>query len=454
MVNRIGLNCVPRQLRVAAIICAVSLLMATSAWAQNCNFQRQSVGGVFVKGAGVLENSERDDMRKLQEQMQQALQDVPGDLKDKVQQRKVSLRRLEAAIAEQQKAGVPLSDEVRYLAGLQQIQYVFVYPELGDIVLAGPAEGWRVDDQATVVGMTTGRPVMLLDDLLVALRTAEATRQTGISCSIDPTQEGYARFVQLAKSLTTMNASVPEAIEKALGPQKISVTGVPATSHFAHVLVVADYKMKRLAMNFDEAPVKNMPSFLDLMKGGGGVGQNMMPRWWLEPNYQPMLADPDGLAWEIRGAGVKAMTEEDFFEANGKRTHTGKQNPLAKKWADSMTANYDQLAQAEPIFAQLRNCIDLAVVAALIVKEELPHKTGHSFPILMTEATLPTDEYNAPQQVPSQASVLRKGKSFIISASGGVLINPWSIQQTRESSSQLNPLRTKAVAQNKNWWWN
>ena len=34
----------------------------------------------------------------------------------------------------------PLPDEVKYLAGLQRIRYVFVYPEQQDIVLAGFGE--------------------------------------------------------------------------------------------------------------------------------------------------------------------------------------------------------------------------------------------------------------------------------------------------------------------------
>ena len=63
---------------------------------------------------------------------------------------------------------------IKYLAGLQRIHYVFVYPEQKDIVLVGPGEGWKVDAKGNVVGITTGRPVMLLDDLLVALRTAKS----------------------------------------------------------------------------------------------------------------------------------------------------------------------------------------------------------------------------------------------------------------------------------------
>ena len=41
-------------------------------------------------------------------------------------------------------------------------------------MLAGPAEGWQIDDQGHVVGSKSGQPVLQLDDLIVALRTAKA----------------------------------------------------------------------------------------------------------------------------------------------------------------------------------------------------------------------------------------------------------------------------------------
>ena len=50
----------------------------------------------------------------------------------------------------------PLSDDMKYLAGLQHIQYVFVYPELGDIVLAGPGEGWKINQAAVGVVFSSG----------------------------------------------------------------------------------------------------------------------------------------------------------------------------------------------------------------------------------------------------------------------------------------------------------
>src|SRR5690349_12771805 len=74
--------------------------------------------------------------------------------------RKVSLNRLEAAIASQIDKDRPPTDDMRRLAGLTRLQNVFFYPETGDIVIAGPAEGWFTDPAGRIVGMDSGRPVL------------------------------------------------------------------------------------------------------------------------------------------------------------------------------------------------------------------------------------------------------------------------------------------------------
>jgi hypothetical protein len=315
-----------------------------------------------------------------------------------------------------------------------------------------------VDGRGNVVGVSTGRPVMLLDDLLVALRTARQAAQGGITCSIDPTREGRLQLSRYVATLHTIGdpATTAANIEQVLGPQQITFHGVPTSSHFARVLVAADYRMKRLAMNFEPAPIRGLPSFLTMMKGGPKGMSNMLPRWWLEPKYESLLHDADGLAWELRGGSVKALTEEDFAnETTGNLEHTGKASPLAQKWADNMTAHYDELAVAEPIFGQLRNCMELAIVGALVMKADMPGKAGNSLPVLMDSASVRIDEYPTPKQVDSQASVLKKGHNWLISASGGVTIQSWMIAQQAQQSDAPAAVRTKtAPAPAGKWCWN
>jgi hypothetical protein len=421
-------------------------------------FAVNNVGGVYVDAEGLLHNIDADTAGKLRDVRQQALQDVPADLSAYAPLRKVSLARLSDAIRAHVENNTPLTEDVLYLAGLQRIEYVLIYPETQDIVLAGPAEGWRNDKQGNVVGLTTGQPVMVLDDLLVALRAAHAAQKSVMSCSIDPTPEGTRRLQQLFSQLTGLGPrpqQTMKTIEETLGPQVITLTGVPESSHLARVLVAADYRMKRLAMNFEKSPVSGMPSYLTLVKSSTAPEVTTMPRWWLAPDYQPLLADQEGLAFELRGANVKVMTEDDFIAANGTRQGTGQSSALAQKWADSMTERFGELAKRLPIFGQLQNVMDLAIVAALIEREGLSSRAGCDLSLLQSEQELPTVKLPAPQQVPTQASYVSRRKDYVISASGGVQVNQWAeVERCERTTTPMAAREQSERPTSAAWWWN
>jgi len=443
--------------RVAVVCLALTLVVA---WCNVLNAQMfsnvRSVGGISIDANGVLRNATLDELGQLSRLRTEILRGTPDEFNATVELRKVSLRRLEDAIEKCMTSGDKLPAEIELLAGLQQIRYIFVYPEQRDIVLAGPGEGWTTDKRGNVVGVTTGRPVMYLDDLLVALRTARQAADGGITCSIDPTPEGLARLQSLRPPAGSNPYQVGAAMEKLLGPQQISFTGVPPTSHFARVLIAADYRMKCLGMGLlEDSPLSELlPSYMSMMRAGRAASISM-PRWWLEPNYQPLLRSPDGLSWELRGGSVKAMTEEEFLSAAGNKQRATRPNPVAQRWADNMTEKYDQLAVADPIFGELRNCMELAVVGALVVKERLTDRAGYSMPILLDPADLKAAEMPAPKQIDSVASVMKKGSSWVISASGGVSLNSWFVaDEVRQSEAPATVRAKTLIKEDTNWWWN
>ncbi len=436
------------------VIVAAFFLLSDISQAQF--FRAGAVGGVKIDAEGVVSNPEVGELKELQSAWQKGLEQVPADLNPWTDLRFVSLRQLESQIAAARDANTPLPDAVRFLAGLQRVRYVLVYPERQDIVLAGPAEGWRVDTMGSVVGATSGRPVLTLDDLMVALRVAESSNRSGISCSIDPTPEGLQRVQQLPSPGRATQGAQSAAlrgrqIEEALGPQRITVTGVPATSHFARVIVAADFRMKRLAMDFEPAPVDRMPSFLDMAKGRRGGLHNAMPRWWLAPMYDPLRRDEEGLAWELRGQGVRCLTEQEFLNDAGQKQNTGGTDPTAQKWADTFTEKFDELAHEDSSFGQLRNVMDLAVVGALLFKERLLDKSGFEAPNLMHDEALA--EFPAPRTVPSEASFVKAGRTWVISVSGGVQIFPWQVADRTEVAADLASTRAEQSNAKDGWYW-
>jgi hypothetical protein len=173
-------------------------------------------------------------------------------------------------------------------------------------------------------------------------------------------------------------------------------------------------------------------------------------------DYQPLAKSPDGLAWEIRGQGVKVMTEDELITDDGNVKGTGKVNPVAQKWADTMTGKYDELSVAEPIFGELRNVMDLCVVAALMSREGMLDKAGLELPTLTSpDSKLAVTKWNAPKTVATQCSAVKRGREYIITASGGVAINSWEVASKSEENAEIKQVRAAAKkGEGSGLWWN
>ncbi len=156
--------------------------------------------GVIIDAQGVLRNQVFADPTG--QLTKQRVAGARAQLDPKVaagsKLRKVSLNRLEAAIAAKLDAHQPLSEEIKNLAGLTRIQYVFCYPDTKDIVVAGPAEAFGPDLSGRMRGLDSGRPVVELQDLVTALRCfAPGIKKAPVMLvSIDPTPEGLSRMQQ------------------------------------------------------------------------------------------------------------------------------------------------------------------------------------------------------------------------------------------------------------------
>lgn len=446
-----------RVLSFAILTCAATLALPPDASAGGQFTQGGAVGGVKVDAAGVVRSATVDELGDLVKARREMFEPLPGDLNQATELRKVSLRRLQETIADRRAKNVSpmIPFEMEYLAGLTRVQYVFVYPEEKDIVLVGPAEPIAINDSGFVVGANSGRPVLQLDHLLLALRTAEGAAKGPISCSIDPTPEGIQRLQKYLDQQKTFTANAPRQIEQVMGNQTVTISNVSPTSDFARIMVAADYRMKRVAMGLDPSGVPGMSSYLRMMQGGGLGLQNATPRWWMAPNYDALWRDEDGLAWELRGQGVQVKTEDSLVADKDGPKRIGKASPVAQKWADSMTRNFDALCEKHTIFGEMRNIMDLSVVAALLIKEDLPGSAGLDLSLLMNEDALSFEsDFPAPKQVSTEAAVMKKGKKYYISAQGGVEISSWEVADHAETNADLVPQRDKAAHVGARWWWN
>ena len=424
----------------------------------------QAAGGITIDGDGVLSSPKAttispDVAKKRMQEL--AKQYLPEDICRTSALRKVSLVRLERAIAELLAKDQPVPEAMQYLAGLQRIDFVFVFPETNDLVIAGPAEAFAPDPTGRAVGVSGGRPVLRLDDLLIAMRTAERTSQFG--CSIDPVEERLVelqRFVQANSNPVSANAAQQrfQKMRKILGDQDVKVFGVPNDTHFAHTLVEADYHMKLIAIGLEDSKVPGLKSHLALVQ----PGTNTLKRWWFMPLYDSFKASGDGLAFEFSGQRCQLMSQEEQTDASGKRSDASFTRLSTQLFAKNFTEKFPELTKRMPVFAELQNLFDISVLVALMKREQLPQKANWQPSLLLDDVKVPVQRGPVPKHTKTLLNMKMAGSGVAIGLlSGGVIIDAqYLVQQigtNTEKAADVAARRSKETPPSdldaKRWWW-
>ncbi|MBX7074375.1 MAG: DUF1598 domain-containing protein [Pirellulales bacterium] len=426
----------------------------------------QQVAGVHVDAEGVLKlQVHNDPTGELNRQrLAQGGAALTTEAAEASPLRKISLRQLEQAVAARIAAGQQLTDEMRYLGGLTRLQYVFYYPESKDIVIAGPAGPWAQDLSGRVVSVSTGRPVLQLEDLVVALRAYApgVKNKKPIGCSIDPTREGQERlqqFLQQAYGNVTPadEAALVDGIRTNLGMQTVTVYGVPNKSHFATVMVEADYRMKLIGLGVERPPIP-LTSYIEKARAGS-LGRNGMVRWFFVPDYECVRVSDDGLAMELVGDGVKLVGESELVDSDGTRHRSTHVDKASQMFALGFTKKYPQLAERSPVYAQLRDVIDMAVAAAYVQQEDLYGKAGWDLGVFASEEKFPVETHAAPTQVETVVTSVWKGSQLVTPLGGGVVLHPKRALESdnllADDKQTLRDSRQKAQVELAagQWWW-
>jgi hypothetical protein len=428
------------------------------------NFQN---AGVVIDAKGILRVQRVADPGGLQAKRiaQAAMASLDKDLAKQSSLRKISLNRLEKAVAAQVAAGQPVADEMKYLAGLLRIHYVFFYPESGDIVLAGPAEGFAEDAVKRVRGLTSGRPTLQLQDLITALRAypPSGDKLNVIGVSIDPTQEGLERLRQTLASVGRNirpgdDLRLAATLREALGLQTVSVQGISPESHFAQVLVEADYRMKLIGIGLEQPPVK-IPSFVD-RADARSVSRNALQRWYFVPDYKCVRMSEDGLGMQMEGWGVKLVGQSELVQEGGVRQEVDGESKASKEFCTAFTTQYPKLADLEPVYAELRNLIDMSVAAAFIQEKDYYGQSSWDLGLFADEASYPVNTYSTPKQVESAVNVKWKGNTLMTPIGGGVQVEPLKALQSdnviTDTEGTVSESHGKVSLQNlpeNAWWW-
>jgi hypothetical protein len=428
--------------------------------------------GVYVDAHGLMHRLLEDDLTGRLDRIRQSAAHEPADgsVRRTSALRKVSLPRLEREAQLRLAAGESLDDEMRALAGLQRINYVLVYPETGDIVLAGPAGDWRSDREGRLVSVDSGRPVMQLDDLIVVLRLMLGKEHATFGCAIKPTQDALARVKAFTeesskKPLASGTRARDEWLKKlrdSLGEQEIEYYDLDPRTRVTHVLVEADYRMKLVGIGLEDGTL-NVPSYLSRIRVPAGQAPPPLGvlRWWFALNYQSLVASGDRQAFEFRGPGAKVLSENELLTETGQRIHTGQSEPLNEEFAHDFTRHFDALAAKYPIYAELRNIFDMALAAALIKGEDLPGRVGWHMTCFNDPKQYQVQLGFAPKTVETVINHKIVNRTQIVAVvSGGVFVDPKDLVQRgaieTDRTGKLGSHYARSAPENLprgRWWW-
>jgi hypothetical protein len=428
---------------------------------------------VAVDADGVLRRVMMNDPtgELARQRAQEAILKLDRDVAARSPLRKISLTRLDRIIKQRLADGRDIDDTMKNLAGLTRVQYVFCYPKTGDVVIAGPAEAWGQSPAGRMQGIESGRPVVELQDLVVALRAfppGTNNKKPFIYCSIDPTEEGLSRMHRFLHELGShiedprknpgQDQFIVNTLREQLGMQIITVGGISPKTHFAQVMVEADYRMKLIGIGLEVPPV-HLTSYAE-RANPSQVSGNALQRWYFVPNYQCVRVSEDALAMELVGDGVKLVGEDEVVNKDGTRAKARRVNRASDSFVKAFTKVYPKLAEQAPVYAQLRNCIDLAVAAAFIQNQDYYDLAKWKPDVFGDEKAFAVETLNPPQQVESAVNGFWKGNTLAMPIGGGVQMRPTeAVSPTNlleDEDAKVQEART-AIDLSKlapdQWWW-
>jgi hypothetical protein len=265
------------------------------------------------------------------------------------------------------KSGAATRD-VQSLAGLTSIVGYVLDEANQDVVIFGE--------------VNSDRPVLPLDDLMVAMRNSWMRYTRGRDggqvylapyCSIEPdlrSVEGLNKSRQQISNAPD-SGSVEPAIKQwqqyCATPQRVVVKGIPFYSHFASVLVKSDYLMKKLAVGCETIELSDFVPLSEMAlqklqadfsaEGRLTSGSSIGNRFWFYPDDTEFL-EHDGIV-TLDVCKVTLLTEESFLDRSGQIKGEGKASEAAESFAERFTRQYMDIASVKPVYFEFQNLFDI-----------------------------------------------------------------------------------------------
>jgi len=225
-------------------------------------------------------------------------------------------------------------------------------------------------------------PVIYTEDLVVALRNSwlkyadlrgNTYYYSNPGCSIDPDQKVMHKLSKLGEKV--LSGRTVEESRKVLSewhnicrqPQNVRIMGIPFNSHFAEVMVQADYDMKNIVNGTDSVEIFGLHSLMEMKEtqvlekilNKKPISITLsMNRFWFYPG-ENKYEESEGMVL-IRQCPVLLLTENEYNSSDKK------EDPLAIQFAHNVTVHYGELAKERLIYKELESLFRLVCIAKIL----------------------------------------------------------------------------------------
>ena len=256
------------------------------------------------------------------------------------------------------------TDEVRNMGGIGKVVGYVLDKKNRDVILVG-------------VSSNTS-PSINIDDFVVDIRNV----WNGLPdpyCSLDPQPEN---IIMLKKFLSQQSPFASERdsghfmdeLREKCGPQRVRIGGVPRDSRFAHVMINADYHMKKVQQGIISVPP--IHSQLDIMledmrekiRKYDRLPESKLSisRFWFHiKNGEPTFIKQDGMVM-IKRCTMVVLTEKQRCDADGVLHDVAEDDDYAIAFAKEMSDYLSSGSLTVPEYSELNNLFRLhALVKAM-----------------------------------------------------------------------------------------
>lgn len=268
----------------------------------------------------------------------------------------LSLRVLSKQVKKTIREDLALPEVLRNLNGIGFVE--------GFIVVDEPNE----QDVILVGRRSKSRPSLKLDDLIVNMRAASSLRQYPY-CSLDPYSKNILALQRLMNKPQNFNSQTEmkaffKRLKSTVGPQQVVVGGVPRNSRHAHIMIEADYHMKKVSQAHIELP--KITSYLDrslnetkqqILTGKTvSMPGASMARFWFHigPN-SPTFLEGKNIVW-LDKSSVVLLTEKQMTTPSGELYDVDANDPHATAFANEMSQAFPM---SVPVYEDLENLFRL-----------------------------------------------------------------------------------------------